>query len=110
MDSIESVYGQQSEFRKAPSYDNMARRGVFNMQVPDEHRERRRLMNHTFSQASINDTETSARDLIKKFMGIIDRHVGDKMEMKHWFRMLTLDIAGTWVDSSCTFCLVRSIY
>ena len=98
IDSIEPVYGQQSEYRKAPSYSNMARKGVFNMQIPEEHRERRRRMNHTFSQTSINDTETITRELIKKLMGVIDGYKGEKMEMKHWFRMLILDVADSRIS------------
>ncbi|KAK2764961.1 hypothetical protein FQN54_008660 [Arachnomyces sp. PD_36] len=93
-ESIEPIYGIGTQFRKAPAYKAMARPGIFNMRDPAAHRERRRLMNHAFSQQHLHGMEPAFHTSMKKLIARIEQQDGKALDVRHWFRMYTLDNAG----------------
>ncbi|PGH35069.1 hypothetical protein GX50_02100 [[Emmonsia] crescens] len=94
MESIDSIYGTGTRFRKAPMYMTMGRPGILHLSDPAAHRERRRLLNHAFSKQHINDMEPAFRNSVKKVVARIERQGGKALDVKQWFKMYTLDNAG----------------
>lgn len=94
LETIEPIYGIGTQFRKAPAYKKMARPGIFNMRDPTAHRERRRLMNHAFSQRHLHDLEPAFRNSMKKLIARIEEKNKKALDVRHWFKMYTLDNAG----------------
>ena len=92
---IEQFYGQQTDFVKAPWYKKMTRGGVFNATNVAEHRHRRKMLNHAFSQQSVNEMEPIMREQLQKLITRIDeRRESQPIDIKHWIRMLSFDISG----------------
>ncbi|EON67623.1 hypothetical protein W97_06766 [Coniosporium apollinis CBS 100218] len=96
IDAVETIYASHhSEFRKAPWYANMTRGGVFNMRDPAEHRQRRKLLNHAFSQQSVNEMEPHIHKHVQKLVMAIEKRRKDgPVNARHWFRMFAFDVAG----------------
>jgi cytochrome P450 len=94
IESIDAIYGAPGECNKAPIYDHLARTGVFNIRDPVAHKQRRRLLSHVFAQGNINDMEPNIREQIRKLMEVIDRHSSNAIDVRQWFRMLSMDVAG----------------
>ncbi|QSS50125.1 cytochrome P450 monooxygenase [Histoplasma capsulatum var. duboisii H88] len=93
-ESIGIIYGTGTRFRKAPMYMTMGRPGVLHLSDPAAHRERRRLLNHAFSKQHLDDMEPEFRNSVKKMVARMERQGGEALDMKHWFKMYTLDNAG----------------
>ncbi|EEH35671.2 hypothetical protein PAAG_06718 [Paracoccidioides lutzii Pb01] len=72
----------------------MGRLGVFNTQDPVAHKERRRLLNHAFSQHHVNGMEPAFQNSVRKLVARIEQQKGKALDVKHWFKMYTLDNAG----------------
>ncbi|KAF1813184.1 pisatin demethylase [Eremomyces bilateralis CBS 781.70] len=95
VDAIEALYGVQSLFPKAPWYKNIARAGVFNRIEHGPHRERRKLISHAFSPASVNDMAPLIRDQVQKLIRVTETHRSQgPQDFLHWFRMLSFDVSG----------------
>ncbi|EDN09227.1 predicted protein [Histoplasma mississippiense (nom. inval.)] len=93
-ESIDIIYGTGTRFRKAPMYMTMGRPGVLHLSDPAAHKERRRLLNHAFSKQQLDDMEPEFRNSVKKMVARMERQGGEALDMKHWFKMYTLDNAG----------------
>src|SRR4051794_10376686 len=48
LDEVDKLYGFHSDYRKAPVYSTIGRHGIFNIQDPVEHRQRRKQLSHVF--------------------------------------------------------------
>jgi len=94
IDTIKAIYEGQGECAKGPIYDTFGRTGLFSMQDPVAHKERRRLMAHVFAQGNINDMEPIIREQVQKLIAVIDRKSPEGIDVRQWFRMLSLDISG----------------
>jgi len=94
MDCVQEIYGQSSDYMKAPMYNFIARRGVFNMRDKAAHKQRRKLLSHAFSQSNVNDMEPLIGDQVRKLLAAIEKHSEEPLDVYHWFRMLALDVAG----------------
>ena len=96
IESVKEIYGQSTQFLKAPAYDNMSTPpfGIFSLRDRTEHSQRRKLLSHAFSQASIDDTEPTIQSLIDKLIERIRGNFGKPLNMLLLFRCLSLDIVG----------------
>lgn len=72
----------------------MGERSLFSMRDIAAHKERRRLLNHIFSQQYLFDMEPGFRASLKKVMTFIDDSGDKPVDVKHWFKMYALDNAG----------------
>lgn len=93
---IKEIYGQQTEYMKAPVYDSMTvpPGGIFSFRNKKEHSQRRRLLSHAFSQANLFDTEPLIREHIKTFLALIRPKSGKAVDIFTIFRSLSFDIVG----------------
>jgi cytochrome P450 len=57
--AINEILGLTSPFMKAPIYDSMSVKppGIFSLRDKEQHRERRRLLSHAFSQSNLYKAE-----------------------------------------------------
>ncbi|PGH00530.1 hypothetical protein GX51_05745 [Blastomyces parvus] len=93
-ESIDAIYGTGTRFRKAPMYMTMGQPGVLHLADPAAHRERRRLLNHAFAKQHIDEMEPVFQNSIRKVVARVERAAGKALDVKHWFKMYTLDNAG----------------
>lgn len=96
--AVKEIYGQQTEYLKAPVYDDFSTApvGIFSMRNKMEHSQRRRLLSHAFSQSNLTNTEPLIRQQIEKLVACIDGSVGKSLDLLALFRMVAFDIIGTW--------------
>jgi benzoate 4-monooxygenase len=66
VEHVYDIYGQSSVFMKGAIYDTFGRTGIFAMRDKYEHRERRRILNHTFTQSNLFDIEPLMKGHIQK--------------------------------------------
>lgn len=66
VEHVRDIYGQSSVFMKDAVYDTFGRKGIFSMRDKYEHRERRRFLNHAFTQSNIFDLEPLMKGHIQK--------------------------------------------
>jgi cytochrome P450 len=94
--TVKEIYGQGTQFLKAPAYDNMSTPpyGIFALRDRTEHSKRRKLLSHAFSQASLNETIPTIHNLISKLGSRIRTDFGKPLNMLLLFRCLSLDIVG----------------
>ena len=94
--SVKEIYGQQTQFLKAPAYDDMSTPpyGIFSLRDKAEHSHRRKLLSHAFSQASLDETEPLIQSLITKLATQIRNNIGKPLNMLLRFRCLSMDIVG----------------
>ncbi|QKX63893.1 uncharacterized protein TRUGW13939_11065 [Talaromyces rugulosus] len=81
-----------SVFMKGAVYDTSGRKGIFVMRDKYEHRERRRILNHAFTQSNLFDLEPLMKDHIQKLCHKIGGR--QKTDVLISFRLLALDIVG----------------
>lgn len=96
---VKEIYGQQTEYLKAPVYDDFSTApvGIFSMRNKAEHSQRRRLLSHAFSQSNLTNTEPLIKQQIEKLVASVDGSVGKPLDMLALFRMVAFDIIGTWL-------------
>lgn len=93
---VKDIYGQNTEFMKAPIYDTFSvpPLGIFSMRDKATHSKRRRLLSHVFSQSNLLETEPLVREVIRRLV----RRVGDSpelpLDMLSLFRRAAFDIVG----------------
>lgn len=92
--AIDTIHHQNGLFTKAAVYDYIGEPSLFGMRDLAAHKERRRLLNHAFSQQYLYDMEPEFRGSLGKVIEVIDRAGGEPIDVKHWFKMYTLDNAG----------------
>ena len=96
--AINEILGLTSSFMKAPIYDSMSVKppGVFSLREKDQHRERRRLLSHAFSQSNLYKTEPLIAEHLKELLVLLDSNPGKPKDVWLLFRLLALDIVGTF--------------
>ncbi|KAH8804408.1 cytochrome P450 [Xylogone sp. PMI_703] len=93
---IKEIYGQASDFLKAPIYDKFSLPpvGVFSMRKKEEHRQRRKLLSHAFSQSNLLEIEPVIGGIIKQLLGRIEQSAGKPVNALSLLRMFALDVVG----------------
>lgn len=97
VETVKEIYSQQTEFMKAPIYEDFTPEVItmFSMRNKAVHSHRRRLLSHAFSSANLSNTEPLIKQHIQKVMNRIDNCVGKEINMLLLFRKLSFDIIGT---------------
>ncbi|KAJ9620373.1 hypothetical protein H2204_012283 [Knufia peltigerae] len=93
---INEIYSQQTPYMKAPIYETFSLPpiGIFSLRDKTEHSQRRRLLSHAFSQASLLGTEPLIKDLVGKLIAHIERGRGRPLDALLLFRLVSFDIVG----------------
>ncbi|KAH8688652.1 pisatin demethylase [Talaromyces proteolyticus] len=93
---IKELYGQSSDFMKAPVYDQFSQHpvGIFSMQNKAEHRERRKLLSHAFAQSNLLQIEPVIGDTVKQLLKKINGTMGQPTDALVLLRMFALDVVG----------------
>ncbi|RJE27123.1 Cytochrome p450 [Aspergillus sclerotialis] len=103
------IYGPGSKVRKSKVYDTLVHRTPNTLTLRDkkEHAQRRRLMSHGFSDASIRSFEPRVLQLVHRLCDILDGDMpindgqwGNPQDMAKWFDYLTFDIMSSLVFSA----------
>ncbi|EON65750.1 hypothetical protein W97_04989 [Coniosporium apollinis CBS 100218] len=94
IDAIRDIYSGQNPFMKSAAYDNFGRKGAFQMRDKEDHRQRRKRINHVFSQSVLLEMEPLIRDEVENLLKVVDERCGEPYDVLHWFRMLALDVVG----------------
>ena len=79
---------------KSAAYDNFGGKGAFQMRDKEEHRQRRKRINHVFSQSVLLEMEPLIKDEVENLLKVVEEKCGEPYDVLHWFRMLALDIVG----------------
>lgn len=94
LQAIETIHGQNTVFPKADFYKLLGEPSLFNFLGISEHKERRRLLNHVFSQQLLNDLEPAFDQSLRKLTAVIDEHEDKAVDIKHLFKCFAVDNAG----------------
>lgn len=95
VDALRDIYGPSSKYIKGPVYDLFGRRGVFQMQNREEHRQRQKRIAHVFVPASLDAMEPLIHIQVRKLLAALEKRLQKPTDMLYLFRMLALDIVGS---------------
>ena len=95
-ETVKEIYGQQTNFLKAPVYEKMSLEplGIFSMRSKTEHSKRRRLLSHPFAQSSILDAEVLIRAHVQRLVECVKEEIHHPVDIMELFRLVAFDIVG----------------
>ena len=96
--AINDILGHSSPFMKAPVYDSMSVKppGIFSLREKEQHRDRRRLLSHAFSQSNLYKTEPLIAEHLRELLTKLDSDAEKPKDIWLLFRLLALDIVGAF--------------
>jgi len=96
VDTIKEVYGQQTNFIKAPVYELMSQEplGIFSLREKSAHSQRRKLLSHAFAQSNLFDTEPLILNHVQRLLNRIQDNTVKPLDMLALFRLVAFDIVG----------------
>lgn len=94
IDCVKPIYGAGTTCIKSSAYDNFGRLGSFQMQDPEQHRQRQKRVAHIFGPASLQQMEPLIQSVIDRVVSAIGKRVGNPVDALHWCRMTALDVSG----------------
>ncbi|RVX72414.1 hypothetical protein B0A52_03602 [Exophiala mesophila] len=96
IENVKDIYGQHTNFIKAPVYESLSMPpiGVFSMRDKTQHSKRRRLLSHAFSQSNLLDSEQLIQTQISRLIEVIRSSGGEPLDMLKLFRLAAFDIVG----------------
>lgn len=102
VDIVKELYGQQTQFMKAPFYETFVVPpvGIFSMRDKSAHSQRRRLLSHAFSQSSVIEAQPIIKQIISKLTSHMNNNLGRPVDMLLWFRLTAFDIVGMQLSDS----------
>lgn len=94
--NVKDLYGQQTEFIKAPVYEFMTQKphGIFALRDRVAHGQRRKLLSHAFSQSNIRECEPLIQNHVDKLLLAVEKSAGKPIDMLRWFRLTAFDVVG----------------
>lgn len=97
IDTIKEIYGQQTNFMKAPIYETMSQEplGIFSLREKSAHSQRRRLLSHAFAQANLFETEPLILGHVQRLINRVQSNTAKPLDMLALFRLVAFDIVGT---------------
>ncbi len=104
IDSVKEVYGQQTNFIKAPIYETMSQPplGIFSLRDKSLHSRRRRLLSHAFAQSNLFDAEPLILQHVQRLLNRVQDNLSKpSLDMLALFRLTAFDIVGTDSQSAC---------
>ncbi|KAK5657494.1 hypothetical protein OQA88_3066 [Cercophora sp. LCS_1] len=93
-EAIRAIYGPGTTCTKSEAYESFGRKGMFQMQDPEEHRQRQRRMAHVFSAGNLQQIEPLIQAVIDRVVDAIAARAGQATDALHWCRMMALDVSG----------------
>lgn len=94
---IKELYGQGTVFMKSPLYEMLSvpPLGVFAMRNRYDHRQRRRLLSHAFSQSNLLESEPLILAQVNSVLQILGNMRDQNLNVADFFRRFSLDVVGT---------------
>ncbi|OQO05753.1 hypothetical protein B0A48_09847 [Cryoendolithus antarcticus] len=95
-EAINTIYGQQTVFMKAPIYESMSLQplGIFSIRDKEAHSQRRSLLSHAFSSSNLQNTEPVIRERVDYLMQVLRQSKGSSVDALERFRAFSLDVVG----------------
>lgn len=97
IDTIKDVYGQQTNFIKAPIYETMSQEplGIFSLREKPADSQRRRLLSHAFAQSNLFGAEPLIINHVQRLVNRVQNNIAKPLDMLALFRLVAFDIVGT---------------
>ena len=94
--NVKEIYGQQTQFIKAPIYESMTQQpmGIFGLRDRAAHGQRRKLLSHAFSQSNLQECEPLIQQKLDKLIATMEKNAGLPLDMLKWFRLTAFDVVG----------------
>lgn len=93
---MRDIYGATNGFIKAPVYEAFGRPSSFTIRNKEAHRWRQKRIAHVFAPAAIADVEPLVHEQVRSLLGALDKRVGQTIDLMEWFRILALDVVGSF--------------
>ncbi|KAK5989556.1 Cytochrome P450 monooxygenase nodW [Cladobotryum mycophilum] len=93
--AMKDLYGADNKFVKAPVYEAFGRESSFTIRDKKAHRLRQKRIAHVFSPASISAVEPLIHEQVEKLLLVLNKRVGQTVDMMEWFRIFALDVVGS---------------
>lgn len=95
-ETVKELYGQNTQYMKAPVYDNFVTPpvGIFSMRDKAAHSQRRRLLSHAFSQSNLLNAEPIISQVISKLLEQLRGKIDQPVDALLLFRLTAFDIVG----------------
>lgn len=84
--NIKEINGQNSPMLKAKIYNALGRKSVFHMRDPEEHKERRKLLNHAFAPIPLNEANPIIMEHVKQFSEKLEHQDGQHVDILYVLR------------------------
>lgn len=94
LEAAKPIHGPSSTCIKSPAYDNFGRRGLFQTQDPELHRQRQRRVSHIFSTSLLQQVEPLVQSVVDQLVYVMEQKAGNPVDALHWCRMTALDVSG----------------
>lgn len=96
VEMVKEVYGQGASFLKAPMYEMLSipPLGIFAMTNRNDHRQRRKLLSHAFSQSNLHESEPLILLQVGQLIQTLNNSRGQSVNVMDLFRMFALDVVG----------------
>jgi cytochrome P450 len=90
---VKELYGQTSNYLKAPIYEAFLP-GLFSLLDREKHRERRRYLSHVFSMNHLQNVEPVIQENVMLLLEGIASKGENSVNVMEWFKMFALDVTG----------------
>jgi hypothetical protein len=94
VECIKPIYGAGTTCIKSAAYDNFGKLGTFQMQDPEQHRQRQKRVAHIFAPSSLQQMEPLIQSVVGRVVSALEKRVGKTVDALHWCRMTALDVSG----------------
>ncbi len=94
LECIKPIYRLGTTCIKSSAYDNFGKLGMFQMQDPEQHRQRQKRIAHIFATSSLQQMEPSIQSVVDRLIEAIEKRADKSVDALHWCRMTALDISG----------------
>ena len=98
---VKELYGQTSNYLKAPIYEAFLP-GLFSLLDREKHRERRRYLSHVFSMNHLQNVEPVIQENVMLLLEGIASKRDNSVNVMEWFKMFALDVTGLRISVLCS--------
>jgi cytochrome P450 len=93
--AMRDIYRLDNKFIKAPVYEAFGRPSSFTLRSKEAHHSRQKRIAHVFAPASIASVEPLLHEQVEKLLAVLNKRVGEPIDIMDWFRIFALDVVGT---------------
>ncbi|KAL1876832.1 hypothetical protein VTK73DRAFT_9134 [Phialemonium thermophilum] len=94
LECVKPIYGAGTTCIKSPAYDNFGRPGTFQIQDPEQHRQRAKRVAHIFAPGVLQQMEPLIQGVVDRVLSAFTRRAGQPVDALHWCRMTALEVSG----------------